>query len=196
MLDAPSKEMQMTTEKPRSDEEFQRYLMEIRELAQGPFDEMQVEIEVTNKFPQEFFDLANEHNLYRFYLPEKYGGWGMSTLQIMKVQEEFSRGPGGMRMHLHHAAGLNWRIMDDFAQKELKEWAMPRFQDKTLYVNFALTEKEAGSGADIKTAAVRDGDYRPEAIRARARERFGEKIFVSASLEFYEQALRSRTLNE
>ena len=148
----------MTTEKPRSDEEFQRYLMEIRELAQGPFDEMQVEIEVTNKFPQEFFDLANEHNLYRFYLPEKYGGWGMSTLQIMKVQEEFSRGPGGMRMHLHHAAGLNWRIMDDFAQPELKEWAMPRFQDKTLYVNFALTEKEAGSGADIKTSAVRDGD--------------------------------------
>ena len=108
----------MTTEKPRSDEEFQRYLMEIRELAQGPFDEMQVEIEVTNKFPQEFFDLANEHNLYRFYLPEKYGGWGMSTLQIMKVQEEFSRGPGGMRMHLHHAAGLNWRIMDDFAQPD------------------------------------------------------------------------------
>ena len=46
------------------------------------------------------------------------------------------------------------------------------------------------------TAAVRDGDYRPEAIRARARERFGEKIFVSASLEFYEQALRGRTLNE
>ncbi len=81
----------------------------------------------------------------------------MSTLQIMKVQEEFSRGPGGMRMHLHHAAGLNWRIMDDFAQPELKEWAMPRFQDKTLYVNFALTEKEAGSGADIKTNAVRDG---------------------------------------
>ena len=35
---------------------------------------------------------------------------------------------------------------------------MPRFQDKTLYVNFALTEKEAGSGADIKTSAARDGD--------------------------------------
>jgi acyl-CoA dehydrogenase len=48
--------------------------------------------------------------------------------------------------------------MDDFAQPELKEWAMPRFADKTLFVNFALTEQEAGSGADIKTTAVRDGD--------------------------------------
>lgn len=148
----------MITSKPTTEEEFQQYLLEIRELAQGPFDALQTEIEVTNKFPDEFYELAKQHNLYRFYLPEKYGGWGMSTLQIMKVQEEFSRGPGGMRMHLHHAAGLNWRIMDDFAQEELKEWAMPRFQDKTLYVNFALTEKEAGSGADIKTSAVRDGD--------------------------------------
>lgn len=149
----------MITEKPKNEEEFQQYLMEIRELAQGPFDELQTEIEVTNKFPDEFYELAKEHNLYRFYMPEQYGGWGLSTLEIMKVQEEFSRGPGGMRMHLHHAAGLNWRIMDDFAQPELKEWAMPRFQDKTLFVNFALTEKEAGSGADInKTSAVRDGD--------------------------------------
>lgn len=148
----------MFTEKPKNEEEFQQYLLEIRELAEGPFDEMQNKIEVTNVFPEEFYELAKEHNLYRHYLPEEYGGWGFTTQQIMRVQEEFSRGPGGMRMHLHHAAGLNWRIMDDFAQPELKEWAMPRFADKTLYVNFALTEKEAGSGADIKTTAVRDGD--------------------------------------
>lgn len=148
----------MIAEKPKNEEEFQQYLREIRELAEGPFDEMQNKIEVTNVFPEEFYELANEHNLYRFYLPEEYGGWGFTTTQIMKVQEEFSRGPGGMRMHLHHAAGLNWRIMDDFAQAELKAWAMPRFADKTLYVNFALTEKEAGSGADIKTTAVRSGD--------------------------------------
>ncbi len=144
--------------KPETDEEFQSYLAEIRELAQGPFDEMQNEIEKTNVFPPEFFELSRKHNLYRFYLPEQYGGWGLSTKQIFQVQEEFSRGPGGMRMHLHHAAGLNWRIMDDFGQEELKTWAMPRFADKTLYINFALTEAEAGSGADIKTSAVRDGD--------------------------------------
>lgn len=150
----------MLTHKPRNEEEFQAYLKEIRELAEGPFDKMQDDIvEDSNVFPPEFYELAKQHNLYRFYLPEKYGGWGMSTLEIFKVQEEFSRGPGGMRMHLHHAAGLNWRIMDDFAQDELKEWAMPRFADKTLYVNFALTEAEAGSGADIQTKAVKDGDH-------------------------------------
>jgi alkylation response protein AidB-like acyl-CoA dehydrogenase len=150
--------MPVLDHKPATDEEFDGYLQQIRELAEGPFDEMQKEIERTNVFPDEFFRLADKHNLYRFYLPEQYGGWGLTTKQIFQVQEEFSRGPGGMRMHLHHAAGLNWRIMDDFGQPELKSWAMPRFADKTLYINFALTEAEAGSGADIKTTAVRDGD--------------------------------------
>lgn len=148
----------MLDHKPATDQEFQAYLRQIRELAEGPFDAMQQEIEHTNVFPEEFFELSRKNELYRFYLPEQYGGWGLTTKQIFQVQEEFSRGPGGMRMHLHHAAGLNWRIMDDFGQEGLKSWAMPRFADKTLYINFALTEAEAGSGADIKTSAVRDGD--------------------------------------
>ena len=48
-----------------SAEEFQAYLKQIRELAEGPLEEIQKEVEVTNKFPQEFYDLAIENNLYR-----------------------------------------------------------------------------------------------------------------------------------
>ena len=78
-----------------TDEQFQAYLKQIRELAEGPFDEMQKEIEVTNTFPEKFYELAKENDLYRFYLPEEYGGWNLNELEILKVQEEFSRGPGG-----------------------------------------------------------------------------------------------------
>ena len=46
-------------------EEFREYLKTVRALAEGPFEEMQKEVEVTNKFPQEFIDLAIENNLYR-----------------------------------------------------------------------------------------------------------------------------------
>ena len=53
-------------------EEFQAYLKQIRELAEGPLEEIQKEVEVTNKFPQEFYDLAIENNLYRCSLPEEY----------------------------------------------------------------------------------------------------------------------------
>lgn len=142
-------------------EEFKDYLKKVRALAEGPFEEMQKEVEVTNKFPEEFFELARENNLYRYALPEEYGGWGFSEKEILQVQEEFSRGPGGMRMHLHYAADLNWRILDDYGCDELKAEYMPKFQDKSIFTNFALTERTGGTGADVHTTAVKDaeGDY-------------------------------------
>ncbi len=139
-----------------TDEQFQAYLKQIRELAEGPFDEMQKEIEVTNTFPEKFYELAKENDLYRFYLPEEYGGWNLNELEILKVQEEFSRGPGGMRMHLHHAADMNWRILEDYGKQELKDQLMDKFQDKTIFTCFALTEQSGGTGADIHTTAVKD----------------------------------------
>ena len=80
-----------------TDEQFQAYLKQIRELAEGPFEEMQKEIEVTNVFPDEFYELAKKNDLYRFYMPSEYGGWDLNELEILQVQEEFSRGPGGRR---------------------------------------------------------------------------------------------------
>ena len=141
-----------------SPQQFKDYLMQIRRLAEGPLEEIQKEVEVTNKFPQEFYDLAIEKDLYRCALPEEYGGYGLSELEILQVQEEFSRGPGGMRMHLHYAMDLNWRILDDYGNEELKAEYMPKFQDKTVFTCFALTEATGGTGADLHTTAVRDGD--------------------------------------
>ena len=128
-----------------TEEQFEAYLKQIRELVEGPLEEMQPEIEVTNKFPQEFYDLAIKNDLYRFALPSQYGGWDLSELDILRVQEEFSRGPGGMRMHLHYAADLNWRILDDYGSDELKAQYMDKFQDKTVFTCFALTEQSGGT---------------------------------------------------
>ncbi|MBA1394579.1 acyl-CoA dehydrogenase, partial [Lactobacillus sp. XV13L] len=141
-----------------SDEDFANYLKEIRHLAQNEFDRMTNYIEENRKFPKDFFPLAIKHDLYRFALPKQYGGWGLSEKQILQVQEEFSRTQGGIRMHLHHASDMNWRILDNFGSQELKEKYMDKFQDKTIYANFALTEKSGGTGADLHTLAVKDGD--------------------------------------
>ena len=144
-----------------STEQFDAYLKQIRELAEGPLEEMQPEIEVTNTFPEKFYEIAKENDLYRFALPAEYGGWDLSELDILRVQEEFSRGPGGMRMHLHYAADLNWRILDDYGSDELKAEYMNKFQDKSVFTCFALTEQTGGTGADIHTMAEKDenGDY-------------------------------------
>lgn len=139
-------------------EEFEAYLKQIRELVEGPFDAMQKNIEVTNKFPEEFYQLGIKNNLYRCSLPEQYGGWGLSELEILKIQEEFSRGPGGMRMHLHYAMDLNWRPLYDYGTEELKAELMPGFQDRSVFTCWAVTEEKGGTGADIQTRAVKDGD--------------------------------------
>ncbi len=140
-------------------EEFKAYLKKIRALAEGPLEEIQKEVEKTNKFPQEFYDLARENDLYRCALPVEYGGYGLNELEILQVQEEFSRGPGGMRMHLHYAMDLNWRILDEFGSKELKDRYMHQFQDKTIFTCFALTEETGGTGMDLHTTAEKDGDF-------------------------------------
>ena len=124
-----------------SKEQFDAYLEQIKELAEGPFEEMQPEIEVTNVFPEKFYELAKENDLYRFALPAEYGGWDLSELDILRVQEQFSRGPGGMRMHLHYAADLNWRILDDYGSDELKAQYMDKFQDKTIFTNSLLPRR-------------------------------------------------------
>ncbi|AJC12431.1 acyl-CoA dehydrogenase [Berryella intestinalis] len=144
-----------------SKEEFKEYLRSIREVTEGPFEELQKQVEVTNKFPEEFFDLAREHNLYRYALPEEFGGWGFTEKEILQVQEEFSRGPGGMRMHLHYAADLNWRILNDYGCEELRQEYMPKFCDKSVFTNFALTEKTGGTGADLHSTAIKnsEGNY-------------------------------------
>ena len=148
-----------------TEQEFKAYLKQIRELAEGPFEEIQKEVEVTNKFPQKFFDLAIENNLYRCCLPEAYGGWGLNELEILQVQEEFSRGPGGMRMHLHYAADMNWRILDDFGSKELKAEWMDKFADKTVFTCFALTEETGGTGADLHTTCRKQRRLLPDQRR-------------------------------
>ncbi|SFL48164.1 acyl-CoA dehydrogenase family protein [Pelosinus propionicus] len=139
-------------------EEFKAYLVQIRALTEGRFDEMQKEIEDTNVFPEEFYQLGIKNNLYRCSLPTQYGGWGLSELEILKVQEEFSRGPGGMRMHLHYAMDLNWRPLYDFGTEELKAELMPGFQDRSVFTCWAVTEEKGGTGADLQTLAVKDGD--------------------------------------
>lgn len=139
-------------------QEFQNYLKQIRAMAEGPFEELETEVQKTDVFPKAFFDLVKENDLYRCALPEAYGGWGLSDLELMQVQEEYSRGPGGMRMYLHYAMCMNWRILHDFGSEALKAEYLPMFQDGTIFTCFGLTEETGGTGVDLHTTAVRDGD--------------------------------------
>ena len=90
---AQSKEVHVNPNAKITDEHLKRIWKCIQELAEGPFEEIQKEVEVTNTFPEEFYELAKKNDLYRFYLPSEYGGWDLDEREILRVQEEASRGP-------------------------------------------------------------------------------------------------------
>ena len=93
--------MRMNPNAKISDEQFAEFLTKVRALAEGPFEEMQEEVEQTNVFPQRFFDLARENDFVSLRASFRVRRLGFErTGRSSKVQEEFSRGPGGMRMHL------------------------------------------------------------------------------------------------
>lgn len=153
---------QATIEKPKkkvlSDQELKDLCMKVRRVVEQELEPLQDEIEKTHTFPQEFFDISVKYGLNRVSLPEEYGGMGLNAEQSFAVQEEIYRGPGGMRMNLHHANCMNWRIVYDHAQPHIKDKFLPYLKDFTHYINFALTEPDCGSGADIRTSAVKKGD--------------------------------------
>lgn len=78
-------------------------------------------------------------------LPEEYGGWGLSELEVLKCQEEFSRGPGGMRMHMHFAQDLIWR-----------SWLLYRAKAKESCVPFVSPKasEENRAAVSIKRSTI------------------------------------------
>ncbi|MDD9147516.1 acyl-CoA dehydrogenase family protein [Sporolactobacillus sp. CQH2019] len=140
-----------------SDEELNKLITHTRKVVEEELEPLQPEIEQTNVFPEEFFDICRKNGFFGLTVPEEYGGKGLNVEQFFPVLEQICRGPGGMRMNLHHANGLDWRIMYEHGSKKLRDKWMPKLANADLYINFALTEPDCGSGADIRSTAVKKG---------------------------------------
>ena len=57
-----------------TDEQFKAYLKKVRDMVEGPYTEWQKEIEVTNTFPEKFYQSNIDNDIYRYSLPVEYGG--------------------------------------------------------------------------------------------------------------------------
>ena len=69
-----------------TEEQFAEFLERLKNLAEGPWEEMQKEAEVTNVFPEEFYEINIKNDVYRLALPSEYGGWDLSELEILMCQ--------------------------------------------------------------------------------------------------------------
>ncbi|AZR72844.1 acyl-CoA dehydrogenase [Anoxybacter fermentans] len=112
----------------------------------------------SGEFPWEIMDILAKSDMFRVYIPEEYGGLGGGIFEMALVTEELSRVCAGIALG-YAATGLGTMPILLFGNKKQKEKYLPRIADGTIAA-FALTEAEAGSDAsNIKTTAVKDGDY-------------------------------------
>src|SRR3990172_7582199 len=49
------------------------------------------EFEEKEDYPPELFRLVKQENLYRYFLPKEYGGYGISSVNICIIREELCR---------------------------------------------------------------------------------------------------------
>jgi len=131
------------------------YVELVRKLT-PELNELGDEIERTLALPDRVWEVLIENNLLRLTLPEEYGGEGLSVSEYVPVLSEVAKTNGAIRMMVH-GQNVTWRMVHQFGTEAQKKHWMPVTQAGGI-LTFGLTEPDNGTGRDITTTAVRDGD--------------------------------------
>lgn len=137
---------------------YESFRSELFEAIWRDLDPLEEEIENNEALPYDrLMPMLRNMRAFGLTVPEEYGGVGLSMSQYLPVLGEFSKIQGGIRVvvHVHNSmAHALWELGNDVQRKEI----LPGCVEGTNSVAFALTEPDYGSGADLGTTIVRDGD--------------------------------------
>jgi alkylation response protein AidB-like acyl-CoA dehydrogenase len=114
-------------------------------------------IERERRVPPELWDDLSERGYLRLTAPAQYGGRGIPLSRYLELLELLSMAHGSMRMIVHVCNGI-WRPILAHATPEQRERFLLPLVAGDIKVAFALTEPNAGTGADLRTSVVREGD--------------------------------------
>ena len=137
----------------------QKALRELaREFAEKEIRPKEREYDERMQHPADVIAKAHEVGLMNLYVPEEYGGLGLSSFDGMLVGEELNWGCSGIGTSVS-ANGLGSAPVLLFGSDEQKAaWLAPLVESPIL-CSFGLSEPGAGSDvAALKTTAVREGD--------------------------------------
>jgi alkylation response protein AidB-like acyl-CoA dehydrogenase len=114
-------------------------------------------IERERRVPLELWDELNQRGFLRLAAPVEYGGRGVQFTRYLRLLELFSMSHASLRMIVHVCNGI-WRpIISHASREQIERFVLPVVSGE-IKVAFTLTEPTAGTGADLRTSVVRDGD--------------------------------------
>ena len=128
---------------------FQRFFCE-------EFEAAAAEIEATDRIPPQLIQAAANLGAFRLTVPSEMGGLGLSTVDYLPYLKAAAMGPGAGRMLVHVNNGV-WRPLATFGSA-IQRALVPKLGAGEVCVAFALTERTGGTGRDLHSIAVRDGE--------------------------------------
>jgi alkylation response protein AidB-like acyl-CoA dehydrogenase len=135
----------------------------IRELAHKIAEEkvrpVAAKYDQSEEFPWDILKVIADSDLFGLFIPEEYGGMGVSVFNLCLATEELSRACGGIAV-CYAASALGTFPIILFGNDEQKKKYLPDLAKGKKIAAFGLTEPEAGSDAGaLKTTARKEGDY-------------------------------------
>jgi alkylation response protein AidB-like acyl-CoA dehydrogenase len=143
----------------KTNDEYLAFKRSISEFLWKEVDPLVAQMEETNHIPKEvLFPKFKEKGLFGLIVPEEYGGMGLTTSQYLPILAELSKVSGAIRalIHVHLTAA---RAVVVYGREEQKRELLPKIATGDLSIAFGITEANAGTGLDNKTAAVKKGDH-------------------------------------
>jgi alkylation response protein AidB-like acyl-CoA dehydrogenase len=133
---------------------------EARDWVENVLNPMSTPLEEEEKIPKELVEELR-NGRFRFFgltIPKEYGGEGWSAIEWFTVLEELAKAYATVRLMAHTMNGLFWRPILYFGTEEQKQHYLPKLATGEIWAANSLTEPEAGTGRDINSKAVKDGD--------------------------------------
>ena len=144
---------------PREEEaeKVRRLVADFRAFAAENVDSRRIDEE--RWIPDEIYQALGDLGLMGLYVPERYGGQGLSQTGYARVFEAIGQVDGSLTigMGVHQSIGMKGIVL--FGNDEQKERLLPDLARGRKLAGFALTEPNAGSDAyNLESRAVRQAD--------------------------------------
>ncbi len=139
--------------------EEQQMIVDIaRQITDERIIPKRAELDKKHEFPRAILEEMAQADMFAIPIPEAYGGFGGSCLDIVLALEELGRGCIGVGTAFA-ASSLGIYPILISGSDEMKEKYLSDIATGSKFAAFGLTEANAGSDASgIQTTAVLDGD--------------------------------------
>jgi alkylation response protein AidB-like acyl-CoA dehydrogenase len=124
---------------------------------QGAGEEWAQRIERDRQVPGGLWPELRDRGYLRLAAPAEYGGHGLPFARYLELLELLSMSHASVRMIVHVCNGI-WRPIAGNADATQRERFLLPLIAGDIKVAFALTEPNAGTGADLRCSVAREGD--------------------------------------